>query len=552
MRENMKKIILLLLCLLFLLQSATAATNLSEQSEIDKEELFAALFEADILSVREALDLGLISCRELTAYYLERIEAYNDTFQCFITLCDDALQIAEQRDEAIANGTAGGLLFGIPVVIKDNMDYTGYPTTNGLNNRNAKVKENATVVQYLLDEGAVILGKTNMSAGAQDAVCSMNEAGLQTFNAYNPALSSGGSSGGSAVAVSLNFAVAGLGSDTNSSLRYPSALNGCVSLRPTFGLIDRNGCVPLNPDRDTIGAITRTVMDQAIMLDVLTAGEYSFADNLDPHILQGMRIGILAEFSYPVKNSGDREASDLDDEIEAAFANSVAELRACGAEVVDISVPNIFSYYKNTTDLDKKLEKIFADNNISALIYPAYLHTPHYVAKEFLDGKGVYTQPYISNCNSLSSRAGMPEITVPIGRHSRGAGIGLEILSLKNNDQLLLNIAYSYLSNYSHRQPSELAPSLYDGSFRLSRYIENYKQSIEDAQKEPPQPLPATTAPTLPEPSDELAEEVLLPPSPPQSEALKWYYIIAPVMAIALCATAYVAWKFKHKSPVKK
>lgn len=552
----MKKIIILFLCMLLSLQTYAADIEITEDFsvKVDKEALLAALYEADIVSIREAIDLKLITCYELTAYYLERIEAYNDTFQCFITMCDDALDVAAQRDAAIANGTAQGKLFGIPIVVKDNIDYEGYPTTNGLNGYTTAAEENATVVQYLLDEGAVILGKTNMSAGAEDAVCSTNAAGLQTFNAYNPNLASGGSSGGSAVAVSLNFAVAGLGTDTNSSLRYPSALNGCVSLRSTFKLIDRDGCVMLNPSRDTVGVITRSVMDQAIMLDVMTAGAYSFADNLNANALQNIRIGVLAEFSYPIENSYDRKDSDLDDEIQAAFDNAVNELISCGAEVVTVSVPKIFTYVSNNVDLYQKLEDILNENNISALIYPSYLHTPHYTTKEYLNGKSVYSQPYISNCNSISSRTGAPEISVPIGQHSRGAAIGMEIISFRNNDQLLLDIAYSYTSQYDHRQAPQTAPSLHFGESKvtLQEFLMLYKAKIEEAACLKSKPVETeVTEESIPLPT-EPNESIIYPAKVQQEHPIKWYYLALPLLASAAYAIIFYVRKKKKNTAIPK
>lgn len=480
----MKKLLILLCLLLLPLQAFAAGNDAIKEAfpaEDPNQDLLDALYEADITSILEAIDLGLITCRELAEYYLERIEAYEATFHCFITICDNALEEADKRDAAIANGTAAGALFGVPIVVKDNIDYAGYPTTNGYSYYYSVPSENAAVVQNLLDEGAIILGKTNMSAGAQDAICSVSDLGIETFNAYNPALASGGSSGGSAAAVSLNLCVAGLGTDTNVSLRYPSALNGCVSMRPTVGLLDREGCVILNYSRDTPGAITRNVKDQAIMLDVMTGGETNYAENLDANALEGMRIGVLWELSYPIANSYDRKESDLDEEILIAFEDTVSEFIACGAEVVVISIPEVFNYSAYDgggtylrEQVNAKLEAVFEENEISALVFPSYLHTPDYNVTEHPMPADDYA--YICNCAKLSPIAGVPEITIPIGTHSRCAGIGMEILSLKNSEQLLLDIAYSYTEQYDHRQAPEAAPSLYASgqTLTLTEYIARY------------------------------------------------------------------------------
>lgn len=444
-------------------------------TDTDKKAVLAALYEADIASTREALELGLVSSEELTSYYLARISQYNGPHNCFITLCTNALDEARKRDEARANGAAAGALWGIPVVVKDNMNYAGWPTTNGYAGKKAAEKTNAAVVDALLREGAVILGKTNMSTAAQDARASYSAAAGETKNAYAVYLSSGGSSGGTAVAVSLNFAMAGLGTDTNSSLRYPSSLNGCVTLRPTTGLLSNDGVVRLNRVRDTPGAITRTVADQAIMLDALTGGKNGYYENLNGEALAGLRIGVLQNLTYATSAETVRTAKNLDGEVRAAFSAAVEELRACGAEVVEVTMSRFFSLSSATmstnaagprTAFYNAYRAFLQKNALDAVIFPTYLSAPLYSGVT-PDGKKwkVSSQVYINNCKYLSPSAGVPEMTVPIGRHSRGAGIGMEIAGDKNTEQLLLDIAYSYTQRYDHRQVPDTAPDLYAGSY---------------------------------------------------------------------------------------
>ena len=484
----MKKILSVFMAILML--CGMIFTVSAEKVVVDKNAVLSALYEADISTIREAIDLKIISCEELTAYYLERIEEYNAPYNCFITLCDDALEVAKQRDEALAKGENDGLLFGIPVVVKDNIDIKGLYTTNGHTYEKSTIAtNNATVVNYLSEQGAVILGKTNMSTDAQDARISYSEIKGQTKNAYNTLLASGGSSGGTAVSVSLNFAVAGLGTDTNSSLRIPAVLNGCVSLRPTIDLIDRTGCTTLNSTRDVAGAITRTVYDQAIMMDVLTNGQYNYTENLDKNALEGLKIGVLKELSYAtttasitgtdeVRNAvatrfdmSVRTEKYIDDEVANAFENAIKEFENCGAEVVTVSMPNLWNLSYNTfasghksnkQALYNEFERIVNENGLDAIIFPSYLSTP---LKSGTDENGKYwnawSQPFSNNCRAVSPSASLPEIAIPIGYHSSGAGIGLEIAGLKNSEQLLLNIAYSYTEKYNHRATPTGAPDLY-------------------------------------------------------------------------------------------
>lgn len=482
-------ILCLVLCVAMLAGTATAQ---QQEFAADKQAVMSGLYEADISSMRAAIRQGLITSQELTAYYLDRIEAYNGPYNCFITVCDNAMEVAKQRDAAIANGTGEGLLFGIPIVIKDNMDLAGYHTTNGYSKASSRIAgSNADVVRYLLDEGAVIIAKTNMSTAAQDALRSYSIAVGETKNAYSKSMSAGGSSGGSAVATSLNFAAAALGTDTNSSLRMPAALAGCVSLRPTFGLLSRDGIVKLNGTRDTAGAITRTVYDQALMLDVLTCGKYSYTESLNGDVLDGMRIGVLQELSYATSEDSGRTDANIDDQVANAFSRAISELESCGAEVVPVSMPDIFrlsnrSLVSNSSASKANLYSVFQSMlkqyDVAAVIFPTYLSAP---LRSGMDKNGknwsVYEQVNINNCKALSPSASLPEITVPIGTHSRGAGIGMEIAAARNQEQLLLDIAYAYTSRYDHRTVPGGAPDQYAQSHwgDLTTLVASYEKIVQ-------------------------------------------------------------------------
>lgn len=510
----MKRFLSIFMAILMVFASLFTAS--AEEVVTDKNAVLSALYEADISTIREAIDLKIISCEELTAYYLERIEKYNAPYNCFITLCDNAIEVAKQRDEALSRGENDGLLFGIPVVVKDNIDIKGLYTTNGHTLNKSKIADNnATVVNYLLEQGAVIIGKTNMSTDAQDARISYSEIKGQTKNAYNTLLAAGGSSGGTAVSVSLNFAVAGLGTDTNSSLRIPAVLNGCVSLRPTFDLVDRTGCTTLNSTRDVAGAITRSVYDQAIMMDVLTNGQYKYTENLDKNVLNGLKIGILKELSYATTSAtitgtdeernaiatkfdvSARTDKHIDNEVATAFNNAIKELESCGAEVITVSMPKLWNLSYNTfvsghksnkQALYDEFEKIVNENGLDAVVFPSYLSTP---LKSGTDENGKYwnawSQVFLNNCRALSPSASLPEISIPIGYHSSGAGIGLEIAGLKNSEQLLLDIAYSYTEKHNHRAVPTGAPDLY-ADYSVDSLEAIISAVIEQANAKPEKP----------------------------------------------------------------
>ena len=550
----------LALCLCLLVCLLPLSVNAEEITvEVDKEAVLSGLFEADIATIREAILAGVISSQELTQYYLNRIDKYDAPYRSFITICSDAIQQAKKRDEALASGKAEGLLFGIPIVIKDNIDVGGVHTTNGHKKTASQIaKDNAQVVQKLIDEGAVILAKANMSMDARSAYWSKSDAAGEVKNAYNPIYSPGGSSAGSAVSVSLNFTVASLGTDTNSSLRIPAALAGCFALRPTYDLISRDGVTKLNGLRDTVGAITRSAGDLVTMMDVMTGGKYAYADNLDPNILQGLRLGIVRELTYATTLDSYRTDKNIDDEVEAAFQRAVQELRACGAEVVEISFPNIYSLSNKATNnsgIEKLYQaylKILSDNNVSALIYPTYLSTP---LKTGRDENGVFwnifddkQQVFINNCRTLSSPAKLPEITIPIGHHSGGPGIGLEIAAPRNAEQLLLNIAVAYSAKYDHRVAPTGAPDDYKASSMgsLRNVLDDYYVRLEAAKNPPTEPA---TNPTEPETQPTEPETQPMETQPPAKPDLLPTVVIALSALGVFGAYSYVSRKKKREAP---
>ena len=557
--------IALLICISMVLSLPQASAEGEFQWDVPKETLLAGLAEGNIREIQEAYALRLLTCREVTEYYLERIRTYDEPYNCFITLCEeDALKQADEIDRRIACGDREGILFGIPIVVKDNIDYAGYHTTNGLDKRRNQIADtNAAVVENLLGEGAVILGKTNMSTEAQDARACYSQVAGETKNAYNTYLASGASSGGSAVATALNFAVFGVGTDTNSSLRLPAVLNGCISLRPTWDTLPLDGIETLNRRRDVLGVITRTALDQALALDALSGGATSYAKNLDSSVLEGLRLGCIQE----LLDIWGKE----DEEVIAAFEDALRELESCGAQIVPVSIPGIdnWNYHNNDSEdyRERKLaqlEELMEEENISALIFPSYLSAPQYSGR---DENGTYwstaTQPFLNNTGKLSPNLGIPEIAIPIGYHSRGAGMGMEIAARKNEEQLLLNIAYAYTMGYDHREAptvGDLYAQWYDGS--LTDLRGDYYTALADFEEvNTPTETEAVELPTteqMTETEPLFTETATEPPAYTKAEDPKSTWL--PYVLVSLCVIPLAVLtarrvkdgKKNRKTPVKR
>jgi amidase len=283
------------------------------------------LVEATIGELRRALATRLVTPAELSELYLTRITAYDDdgpALNAFLHLNTNAVA------EANALGTrcedpAAPPLCGIPVVLKDNIDTADMPTTAGSLALEGSLPENdAFVTRRLREAGAVILGKATLTELANFLSTNMpsgySSLGGFGYNPYDPralpgadgrpALTPGGSSSGSAIAVSANLAVAGVGTETAGSILSPASSNGLVGIKPTLGLVSRTGIIPISADQDTAGPMARTVTDAAILLGVLAGADPSdpatsaclepgrcasdYTTFLDAGALEGARIAV--------------------------------------------------------------------------------------------------------------------------------------------------------------------------------------------------------------------------------------------------------------------
>ena len=254
-----------------------------------------------ISELLEALDKGYLTSETLVNIYLERIEAYDDMFNSINQLNEHALEQARELDLERQSGNIKGKLHGIPLLVKCNIDVYGMPTTAGTKSLIDNYPlDDSYVVEKLIDEGAIILGSTNMSELAFSAANSYSSYGY-VRNVFNTSYTPYGSSGGSAVAVKAAFAAASLGTDTNSSVRLPASGAGLVGMRPTLGLVSRTGVIPYDIERDTVGVLSRNVSDNALILGIIsgddgvdetTKGVSTQNYDLSNTSLEGVNIGV--------------------------------------------------------------------------------------------------------------------------------------------------------------------------------------------------------------------------------------------------------------------
>ncbi|HEU0075840.1 MAG TPA: amidase [Dehalococcoidia bacterium] len=279
---------------------------------------------------------GALSSVDLTRVYIERAKKYS-RLNAFITLAEEpALAEAEKADDEALAGRTRGPLHGLPIAVKDQLDVEGLRTTAGSRLVDYVAAADSTAVARLRQAGAVILGKLNMSEFALGG--NITHPFGVPHNPWDEARQAGQSSSGSGIAVSASLCAAALGGDTAGSIRGPAAWCGIVGLRPTWGRVSRRGTWPLAWFFDTIGPMTKTVGDCAMVFEAIAGGDASESNDTTRAVtpftprddLSGLRIGLVRE-------SIDDGAST--DEVAAGVIRALGVLGEAGASVVDVSLP---------------------------------------------------------------------------------------------------------------------------------------------------------------------------------------------------------------------
>lgn len=482
--------------------------------------------ELTILELQTLMTSGETTAHSLAEYYLNRTEQYDrqgPKLNAVIELNPDALELAANLDEERRKNGARGPLHGIPIMLKDNIDTADkmMTTAGSLALKGSRPKHDAPLVSNLRAAGAVILGKTNLSEWANfrspRSSSGWSSRGGQTRNPYALDRNPCGSSSGSGVAVSANLCAAAIGTETDGSIVCPAGVNGVVGLKPTVGLVNGRGIIPIAHSQDTAGPMTRSVTDAAILLGVLAGAEPQYTTDYTQFLiadgLRGARIGVARAFF------GRHERVD------AVIEEALAAIRAAGAELIDVDLEPDAAYkesefevllYEFKNGLNAYLQGLGPDAPVRSLEDVIAFNEKHaerampYFGQEYLlqaQSKGLLSEPAyreaLTRNHRLSRRegidatlkqhglevivaptngpawttdlingdhvsggssspaavAGYPNLTVPAGS-VEGLPVGISFFGTAYQEPKLLKLAFAFEQTTKHRRPPEFLASV--------------------------------------------------------------------------------------------
>jgi amidase len=484
-----------------------------------------SVFEKSVTELQEAMTSGVLTSEDIVREYLTRLAQYDrhgPTFHAMLAINPKAIADARARDAERTAGRVRGPFHGVPVVYKDNIDAIELPTTGGaraLADHHPRL--DSRVAAGMKSGGAVVLGKANLDEFPFGDFGISSVAGT-IGNAYDPSLSTAGSSGGSATLVSTSLAALGFGTDTCNSLSNPSGFASLATIRTTRGLTSRAGVMPLNTYNDAVGPMARSVRDVALALDLVTGTDAedpvtadaaahidrSFAAGLDHATLKGARLGLFRQRF--VGATGEREVATAMDRV-------ADELRAQGATVVDVAIPDYDAAYRAVRgsapgslkagwtaylsrgakpgDRVVTIEELIASGKMAPAgqrrLEGALGATPtgaelDAATKRFVAGRESFRQLFIDLMDrerldamlypanqarpathegglerygsepgtcEESAATGLPQVTVPAGFMAGRYPIGVSLLGRMWSDARLLQLAQAYERATRHRRP---------------------------------------------------------------------------------------------------
>jgi amidase len=474
------------------------ASNFSEKEYKDLKPL---IIEQDIPSIQNSIKEGRLSYEKLTLFYLYRIREFESdstkSLHAIISLNPSVLEEARARDiNRDENDFLIGMsVYGMPILLKDNINTEGMPTTAGAialyENKNT---DDAFIVKRLKASGALILGKTNLSEWAyyfcDGCPVGYSAVGGQTLNPYGRAtFESGGSSSGSGATVAANYAVASIGTETSGSITSPSSQNSIVGLKPTIGMLSRSGIVPISTTLDTPGPMTKNIIDNYIVLTAMSGYDASDSKSFEfedqdfgdiEDTFKGRRFGVFKDY--------------LQDSI---YRFNINKIKEAGAEIIEISpnltdlpgflsvlniemkhdLPNYLSNYADKNVKVISIEDVINFNNVDTVVRAPYgqlrfknigkdtvtLVQLETIKKTLMTNARNYFQALdlmsldailsINNSHAgYSAVAEYPNLTVPMGYKSTGEPVNLTFIGKPKEEGKLLLLGYIFEQLTKHRK----------------------------------------------------------------------------------------------------
>lgn len=458
----------------------------------DYERLKPFILNQDIPAIQSHIIAGDLTYEKLTQWYLFRIVKFeNDSITALnsiIAINPDAVSEAREKDKNRADGDHP--IYGIPVLLKDNIGLDGLPTTAGAAALLNNYSPDAFIVERIKEKGGIILGKTNLSEWANylSSACpnGYSAVGGQTLNPYGRRrFDTGGSSSGSGAAMAASYAAAAVGTETSGSILSPSSANSLVGLKPTVGLLSRGGIVPLSGTLDTPGPMTRTVTDNAILLSAMCGEDSADAatkDNpknidywieLEQFKLEGLRFGVNRNFLEDTLYMLAVEKIVSLGGIAVEFEPEKINLEGFGTLLsadMKVDLPAYLDKYASDDILIRSISDIADFNMADTLVRIPYGQTifnemvaleitPEEVLslKKRLHEEAVryFDKPMtemqldvilsVNNRNAGTAAAAFhPCLTVPMGYRSNGAPAGITFITRPFEEVLLLKIGFAF------------------------------------------------------------------------------------------------------------
>jgi amidase len=469
--------------------------DLEDFTESSYNSLKSLILEQDISTLQKHIVSGNLSYEKLTKFYLYRIRKFDRlnplSLNSVITLNPKVISQAKQKDKEFRNKKLKHPIFGMPILLKDNINAADMPTTAGAVVLYKNLTDDAFIVERLKSKGALILGKANLSEWAYffcgDCPSGYSAIGGQTLNPYGRrTIDTGGSSSGSGVAVASNFCVAAIGSETSGSILSPSSKNSVVGLKPTIGILSRNGIVPISSTLDTPGPMSKNVMDNAILFDALLGFDDEDFKSINAKKDNGFYYYNFSNVGLEGKRFGvpKRLVNDT------LFVEALAVLKQQGVKIIEFEgekvsrpdfirllnldmkkdLPIYLSSFANSSIQIRSIQDIINFNNEDSLMRAPYgqslfkgivsdnstdeeLDTIKSILKK--NGRLFFDSPMknlqldgilsINNYHAgLAAVAEYPALTVPMGYDNNGVPKGLTFISNPLSEKQLLEWAYAY------------------------------------------------------------------------------------------------------------